>query len=333
MPTESEKLEKQLRTLRKQLERSEADRAELEITKEKGDALLHKVIIELRDSKKNLELKSTELEQTLQELHSAQDELIQAEKMSALGLLVAGVAHEINTPIGVGVTAASHMQSAAQALLDTANKNQLTHSSVEKSVLHIQESADIVLRNLSRAADLIQNFKQVAVDCSLQGNRVFNITEYLNSVISSVHSLFNNRAVTLSINGPSDLLIDSDPGSFAQIITNFITNSLAHAFAQDDPGNIRIDFETKGDCLRLRYQDDGAGISAAHIKQIYEPFFTTRRGQGRSGLGLNIVFNIVVNKLKGSIHCDSHLGEGSCFTVILPGLQNVTNSIEPRREK
>lgn len=328
MPSESENLEKQLRTLRKQLERSEADRAELEITKEKGDALLHKVIIELRDSKKNLELKSAELEQTLQELHSTQDELIQAEKMSALGLLVAGVAHEINTPIGVCVTAASHMQSTAKTLLDTVRQNQPAHSTAEKSALHIQDGANIVLRNLSRAADLIQDFKRLAVDSSIQSNRVFNIGEYLHSVTGSVHSLFNKRAITLSVNGPSDLLIDSDPGSFAQIITSFITNSLAHAFTPDDAGNIRIDFETQGDCLCLRYHDDGAGISTENIKQIYEPFFTTRRGQGRSGLGLNIVFNIVVNKLKGSIHCDSELGEGCCFTVVLPGLQPPTNNSE-----
>lgn len=321
MPTETEKQEKQLRILRKQLERSEADRAELEINKEKGDALLHNVIVELRESKQDLESKSTLLEQALQELHSAQDVLIQSEKMSALGQLVAGVAHEVNTPIGVGVTAASHMQSATQSLLDKVEENTLTHSFAKTSVLHIQECADIVLRNLLRAADLINNFKQVAVDCSFQSNRVFNINEYLNSVIISVKSLLNKRDVTVSIDGPLELSIYSDPGSFAQVITNFITNSLAHGFASNEPGHIHIDFEAQGDCLCLRYRDDGAGISATHIKQIYEPFFTTRRGEGGSGLGLNIVFNIVVNKLKGSIHCDSELGEGCCFTVILPGLQ------------
>jgi signal transduction histidine kinase len=321
MTTSPEALEKQLRILRKQLERSEADRSELEVSKEKNDALLKKVIMELRDSQQNLELKSAQLSKTLQKLNSTQNELIQSEKMSALGLLVAGVAHEINTPIGVCVTAASYMQNATKALIDTENNNQLAHSSMQKSALQIQEASDIVLRNLSRAADIIHNFKEVAVDCCIESNRVFNVAEYLNSVIGSVHSLYKNRAITLSINGPLDLLIDSDPGSFAQIITNFITNSLAHAFPPGVSGNIRIDFEAKGDCLCLRYQDDGVGISADNIKQIYEPFFTTRRGEGGSGLGLNIVFNIVVSKLMGSIHCDSELGKGCCFTLVLPGLQ------------
>ena len=333
MTTAPEELEKQLRILRKQLERSEADRAELEVSKEKGDALLHKVIVELRESKRNLELKSAQLGKTLQELNSTQDDLIQSEKMSALGLLVAGVAHEINTPIGVCVTAGSHMQSATGALVDAVANNELTDSAVEKSVLHIQETADIVLRNLGRAADLIQNFKQVAVDCSIESNRVFNVSEYLKSVIGSVHSLFKHRAIKLSVNGPFDILIYSDPGAFAQIITNFITNSLAHAFTPNCSGNIWIDFEAKDDSLCLRYRDDGMGISAADIKKIYEPFFTTKRGQGGSGLGLNIVFNIVVSKLKGSIDCESELGKGCCFTVILPGLQSLTNNMSSRGEQ
>ncbi len=327
MTAAREELEKQLRILRKQLERSEADRSELEISKEKNDALLHKVIIELRDSKQDLELKSGQLAKTLQELNAAQDELIQSEKMSALGLLVAGVAHEINTPIGVCVTAGSHMQSTTDSLINAVKNNELTDSSVKKSVLHIQETADIILRNLSRAADLIQNFKQVAVDCSVESNRAFNVAEYLNSVISSVHSLFKNRAITVSINGPMDIFIDGDPGAFAQIITNFITNSLVHGFGPDGSGNIHIDFEAKDDCLYLCYQDDGVGINATDLKKIYEPFFTTKRGQGGSGLGLNIVFNLVVSKLKGSIDCESEVGKGCCFTVILPGLQARTNNI------
>ncbi len=327
MTAAREELEKQLRILRKQLERSEADRSELEISKEKNDALLHKVIIELRDSKQDLELKSGQLAKTLQELNAAQDELIQSEKMSALGLLVAGVAHEINTPIGVCVTAGSHMQSTTDSLINAVKNNELTDSSVKKSVLHIQETADIILRNLSRAADLIQNFKQVAVDCSVESNRAFNVAEYLNSVISSVHSLFKNRAITVSINGPMDIFIDGDPGAFAQIITNFITNSLVHGFGPDGSGNIQIDFEAKDDCLYLCYQDDGVGINATDLKKIYEPFFTTKRGQGGSGLGLNIVFNLVVSKLKGSIDCESEVGKGCCFTVILPGLQARTNNI------
>ncbi len=327
MTAAREELEKQLRILRKQLERSEADRSELEISKEKNDALLHKVIIELRDSKQDLELKSGQLAKTLQELNAAQDELIQSEKMSALGLLVAGVAHEINTPIGVCVTAGSHMQSATDSLISAMKNNELTGSTAEKSVLHIQETADIILRNLSRAADLIQNFKQVAVDCSVESNRAFNVAEYLNSVISSVHSLFKNRAITVSINGPMDIFIDGDPGAFAQIITNFITNSLVHGFGPDGSGNIQIDFEAKDDCLYLCYQDDGVGINATDLKKIYEPFFTTKRGQGGSGLGLNIVFNLVVSKLKGSIDCESEVGKGCCFTVILPGLQTRTINI------
>jgi signal transduction histidine kinase len=222
------------------------------------------------------------------------------------------------------------MQSATESLMKAVGNNQLTDSLVVNSVQHIQETADIVLRNLSRAADLIQNFKQVAVDCSVESNRAFNVAEYLNSVISSLHSLFKNRAITVSINGPFDIFVDGDPGAFAQIITNFITNSLIHAFAQEDSGNIWIDFQAKDDCLLLSYQDDGVGISAADLKKIYEPFFTTKRGQGGSGLGLNIVFNIVVSKLKGSIECESEVGKGCCFTVMLPGLQTHThtNSID-----
>ncbi|MGJ8668946.1 MAG: sensor histidine kinase [Oceanococcus sp.] len=318
---DSENLQREIRILRKQLTRSEADREELETNKEKDETLLRKVILELRISQQELNSKSSELENTLSELNTAQDELIQSAKMAALGELVAGISHEINTPVGVSVTAASHLQAITEDFTAALKNKELTANEAMKFAESAEESTDMILRNLQRAADLVRNFKQIAVDRSFEGPREFNVAEYLNSILTSINAPIKKMGIKTELVGPDDLTIFSDPGLLSQVIINFVMNSLTHAYDGKNKGLITIAFANSGGRVSIEFHDDGNGIDAANIARIFDPFFTTRRGRGGSGLGLNIVYNIVVTKLKGTISCASKLGSGTTFKLLLPNLQ------------
>ena len=324
---------RELRILKKKLERSESDRAELETNKEKDETLLRKVILELKTSQQELNEKSGQLERTLDELNAAQDELIQSAKMAALGELVAGISHEINTPIGVSVTAASHLRVISKEFRQAVEDKQLTLSHANKFAREADESADMILRNLQRAAELVRDFKQVAVDRSFEGPREFNLSEYLNSIMTSISSPIKKRGIRTEINGPEDLNIYSDPGLLSQVITNLVMNSLTHAYEGLDNGLILINFYHSDENFNIDYQDNGCGIEAAHLEKIFDPFFTTRRGRGGSGLGLNIVYNIVVTKLQGSISCESERGVGTCFKLKLPDLPRHSEALELDNEQ
>jgi PAS domain S-box-containing protein len=259
-----------------------------------------------------------ELGVAMERLKDTQAQLVQAEKLASLGALVAGVAHEINTPVGVGVTAASALQSRAVHLRELLQTDSLRKSDLDRFVAVADESTQIILRNLQRAASLIHSFKQVAVDQSSGERRRFALKGYIDEVLLSLRPRLKATSHAVEVECAEDVMLDSYPGAIAQILTNLVTNSLIHGFDGLQNGHVRIAILPKGDRLTLKYSDDGRGIPAEHLSRVFDPFFTTKRGIGGSGLGLHIVYNLVTQLLGGTIQVISAPGQGASFLISLP---------------
>ena len=259
-----------------------------------------------------------DLEQALMRLKLTQAQLVQSEKMASLGSLVAGIAHEINTPVGVGVTAASTLQEWATRLQRMHADGKLTRSELERFIGVTNDSTQILLTNLQRAAELIRSFKQVAVDQSSGERRRFLLKAYVDEVLLSLAPRLNRTGHTVTVDCPAELEVDSYPGALAQILTNLVTNSLVHAFPDGRRGHIGISARQEPGGVVLRYGDNGVGIPPENLRRIYDPFFTTRRGSGGSGLGMHIVYNLVTQRLGGTIEASSTVDEGTIFEVRFP---------------
>lgn len=258
------------------------------------------------------------LEESLEKLHRTQKEMIQSAKMAALGDLVAGVAHEVNTPIGVSVTAASFLAERTRQLRDLYGKGEMKRSDLEKYLALAEESSGSVLSNLERAAELVQSFKKVAADQSSEEKRVFGMKNYLEQILLSLRPQFKRTPHQVSMECPDDLTLDSYPGAIMQIMTNLIMNSLLHGFADGRAGAISITVEPAGENVALTYRDTGVGMDQEQKERIYDPFYTTTRGSGGTGLGMNIVYNLVTQTLKGSIILETSPGQGAVFVLTLP---------------
>jgi len=267
---------------------------------------------------RELEEANDELQNTLIELKETQNYLIHAEKMASLGDLVAGVAHEINTPVGMSLTGITHFIDITNELNDTYQKDEMSQEDFEKYLKSSLELSTSINSNLVKAAKLIRSFKEVSVDQSSEAQRTFNMKEYLDEILLSLHHEIKRKKHIISIDCADDLVITSYPGSFSQIITNLIMNSFIHAFKGSVVGNIMIEVLQDKDILFLTYTDDGRGITQENLGKIFEPFFTTNRKDGGSGLGLNIIFNIVNTTLKGKVECSSLEGIGVEFKIIIP---------------
>ncbi|MDY6991453.1 MAG: PAS domain S-box protein, partial [Pseudomonadota bacterium] len=283
-------------------------------------------ITERKQTEAKLQQAKQTAEQTLQQLQATQQRLIEAAKMADLGQLVAGVAHEINTPIGIGLTAASRVESLTQELNQSFEQGQLKRADFAKYLQSITQGSELISKNLKRAAELIQSFKQVAVDQSGEQRRTFVLKDYLEEILISLRPRLKATQHQITIEADPKLSINSYPGAFSQIITNLVINSLIHGFGEQTNGHIMIgvtktQLSTLPEApsgLLIRYSDDGQGIAAETLSHIFEPFFTTNRQGGGSGLGLHIVYNLVTHQLKGSIHCESEWGHGSCFIIEIP---------------
>ncbi|MDP3699288.1 MAG: ATP-binding protein [Hylemonella sp.] len=276
--------------------------------------------LEERVSRRTSELEAAndDLKRTIDVLHRTQDHLVQAEKMSALGGLVAGVAHEINTPLGIGVTAASHLELTVKALAERYQSGAMSRDDLTSFMAAASESTAMVLSNLQRAAELIRSFKQVAVDQSGGHRRQFYLKEYLQEVLRSLSPQLSHTRHQISLSCPDELQLYGDPGAISQIITNLVMNSLIHGFEGVEAGHMAIEVSGEPGGLLLRYKDDGRGIAEEHLAHIFEPFFTTRRGQGGSGLGLHVIYNIITQGMAGSIQCTSTPGQGVVFDIHIP---------------
>ncbi len=259
-----------------------------------------------------------ELQKILEDLQQTQRQLVLSEKLAALGELVAGIAHEINTPVGVALSAGSALAEKTHALVELFSQGEMKRSELTRYLEDAREGTEMIFANLNRASELIRSFKMVAVDQVSGTRRTFNVREYIDEILLSLRPKLKKTAHRIEVLCDEHLVIDSYPGAFSQILTNFIINSLIHAFDADQAGLIRIEVTKTDALLELRYNDNGKGMAPDIRDRIFEPFFTTARSQGSTGLGLHIVFNIVTRTLGGTITCESTPGQGTRFHVVMP---------------
>ncbi|QWR76963.1 sensor histidine kinase [Candidatus Magnetomonas plexicatena] len=252
------------------------------------------------------------------ELKNAHQQLVESEKMAALGGLVAGVAHEINTPVGIAVTAASHLQDVTSKLSEAINNKTAKKDELFNYFTHATKSSELILTNLERTSELVKSFKLVSADQTSHEMRLFNVRDYIEKVITSLSPKLKHTSVEIKLECPPDIEINSYPGALAQIITNFIMNSLMHAYNETGKGAITIEISKSDDSFTLKYSDDGKGIPEENLSKIFNPFFTTNRAGGGTGLGLHILYNLITQTFKGTINCESIVGKGTTFTVTIP---------------
>lgn len=265
-----------------------------------------------------LQQSNDELKTTLKELKQIQSELIDKEKMAALGGLVASITHEINTPIGISVTAASHLQTSVEKFNKHYATGEVSHEDFEEYQIEIIDCSKLMLTNLDRASKLIQSFKKVSVDQSHEDIREFNLKTYLDEIFLSLNPMLSLTQHQCDYQCQENIILKSNPGVFYQIISNLINNSIVHAFPDGRAGNLSLNIISSGSSVEIRYQDNGCGMSNEVQDKIFSPFFTTKRGKGGSGLGMNIVYNLVTQVLKGEIALSSTINHGSLFKISLP---------------
>ena len=273
-----------------------------------------------RKTEDELRASKEKAEGALLELSAAQQNLIDAERLAALGGLVAGVAHEVNNPIGISLTVASSFSRRAE-IFETELRSEapLRRSRLEEFVRTSRDAAQQLVGNLHRAGELIQSFKQVAVDRSHAERREFRLSEATDQIIASLRPVLKRSPIALSIDVPEGLVIDGYPGAYGQILTNLFLNAATHAFANGRAGAIRISAKPRGiEDVEIIFADNGAGMTPEVQRQAFDPFFTTRRNDGGTGLGLHIVYNLVTQQLGGRMMLESRLGQGTTFRIIMP---------------
>jgi len=248
----------------------------------------------------------------------AENQMLQSEKMAALGNMVAGVAHEISTPLGVGLLSASYLMDSTKEYTDSIASGEVIRSEFEKYTKDAVEASSLIITNLTRAADLLNSFKQVAVDQVDDYQRIFDLKDSIDKILISLHPKYKRTSHTIRVNCPENLKIKSYPGAISQIITNLVMNSLVHGFNGIEHGVITIDVTIEDDTLFFSYLDNGVGMDNENLKRIFDPFFTTNRKQGGTGLGMHIVYSLVVKTLKGEIACTSQTGNGISFLLKIP---------------
>ncbi|MGJ8679191.1 HAMP domain-containing sensor histidine kinase [Paraglaciecola sp.] len=262
---------------------------------------------------------NNELIQTLEKLHQFQRQIVQNEKMASLGDMVAGVAHEVNTPIGLGVTASTMMLDRLSDLRKSYEDKTLKASALSKFMMEGEENLNIIYRNLNRAAELISSFKQVAVDQSSENNRVFSFSKLMDEILISMRPKLKKVQHKIHVHCDAALYVESKAGPINQIIINLVMNSIIHGFENVECGEINISIELIDNCkIRMIFTDNGKGISEDMRQRIFDPFVTTKRGQGGSGLGMHLVYNLVTQALNGSISLTSEEEEGVKFDILFP---------------
>ncbi|NQY93215.1 MAG: HAMP domain-containing histidine kinase [Campylobacteraceae bacterium] len=273
--------------------------------------------IKIQDRTSELEESNDELEQTIMSLKETQKQLVESEKMASLSGLVAGVAHEINTPIGIGLTGITHFLDITEEIQENYKKENISQEEFEHYLEMSQELAHLVNLNLQKTAELVRSFKQVAVDHTSEKRRVFNLKEYIEEILLSMHAIIQNTNLRVDTSCEKNIVLDSHPGVFYQILSNLIINSIRHAFEENEEGILNIEVIKKNKDITIIYKDNGRGIKKENLDKIFDPFFTTNREKGGTGLGLHIIYNIVTSQLKGSITCDSVENKGATFTIEL----------------
>ncbi|DAB37730.1 MAG: hypothetical protein A2023_05520 [Sulfuricurvum sp. GWF2_44_89] len=261
--------------------------------------------------------KDKELKESYAKLQEMQAEIIQKEKMASLGSLVAGVAHEVNTPLGVSITSASMILDNCKSIKHSFESEELTEEDLKEFLESSIDACSLLLQNLENAARLIRGFKQISVDETSDQKREFDVKQYLEEIIRTLRPQLKKSVAVVELECPENIIVNSYAGSFAQIISNLIQNSLVHAFEGRESGKIMIKVIDKGDRLDMEYIDDGIGIDESVKDKVFEPFVTTKRGRGGSGLGLSIVYNLITGSFGGSVRVESEKGCGVHFYITL----------------
>jgi signal transduction histidine kinase len=295
----------------------------LDLEQQKDELIINQR--ELRQENENrqfvedeLRKRNVELASSVETIQLAKDQLVESERMASLGGLVAGIAHDVNTPLGVGVTATSFLQERIKHLNDAYDSKKLTGSTMTSFLSDAQQTLTLLGTNLNRASDLISSFKQVAVDQASEAEREINVRHYLNEVVHSLAPNFKKTQHSIDINCPDDINIQCAPGVLAQIITNMVMNSLIHGFENVQKGSISISISHVGSRLKIDYKDDGVGLPEGSLDKHFDAFFTTRRGKGGSGLGTHIMYNLVTQTLRGDIEVKSKPNKGVAYKISFP---------------
>ncbi len=270
---------------------------------------------ELAEANELLNLKNTELQNTIDALHETRDLLLVAERYSTAGSMIAGISHEINTPLGNARTASSFLISKVNKFMDSYKNNTVTKQDFEKIISVIMESAKMIDINMIKASELISSFKNVTADQTHEHCRNFNVKQYIDEIFLSIKPRLRRTNHSILVECSENLYINSYPGMLSQIITNLAINSIIHGFENIERGVISISCFKKNSMFTLIYADNGCGMTPEVKEHVFDSFFTTKRGKGGTGLGMNIVYNIVVEELKGSIECESSPGNGVKFTI------------------
>jgi signal transduction histidine kinase len=281
--------------------------------------VFRKNAIAKRDAEDELRASKERAESALLELNAAQRNLIDAERLAALGGLVAGVAHEVNNPIGISLTVASSFARRADTFdTELRSATPLKRSQLEEFVRICRDAAQQLVANLHRAGELIESFKQVAVDRSHAERRQFNLGESTDQIVRSLRPVLKRSPIGIAVDVPEGLIIDGFPGSYGQILTNLFLNAANHAFPDGRSGTISLAATPRANSdIEIIFADNGVGMTSDVQRQAFDPFFTTRRNEGGTGLGLHIVYNLVT-QLGGRMTVESKPGQGTTFRIIMP---------------
>jgi signal transduction histidine kinase len=271
-----------------------------------------------RHTEQELLTKQTQLQRYVDELNIAQERLVGSEKMAALGGLVAGITHDINTPVGIGVTATSFLQERLVQIEAAYKDKTLSPKALEEFINDAKQSTSLLTSNLDRASELVASFKQIAVDQASEAVRTINFKEYLGEVIRSLHPKIKNTSHHINLDCPEELTLNLPAGAISQIFTNLIMNSLIHGFDGLENGIIDIIIKDDDNHVVIDFKDNGNGVSEQQLEKLFDPFFTTKRDQGGSGLGTHITFNLVKQTLSGDIDVSSSPGNGLHYHISFP---------------
>jgi signal transduction histidine kinase len=268
-------------------------------------------------------------EAALRNLRETQNSLIEAEKLAALGRLVAGVAHEVNNPVGISLTVASSLERKTALFASEVARGEIRRSRLNDFLETSRDASSQLVANLNRAAELITSFKQVAADRNYSDQRTFDLGDLTEQVVMSLRPGLRKHRLTLTVDCQPNLAMNSYPGPYGQVLTNLFLNAVAHAFPDGRPGTVDIKVREAGeDHVEIIFSDDGCGMSLDVRRRAFDPFFTTRRDQGGTGLGLHIVYSIVTNRLGGRLELDSELGRGTRIQIILPRVAPLEQAAE-----
>jgi PAS domain S-box-containing protein len=278
-----------------------------------------RAVAALQAQERELRSARDDAQAALRHLQETQESLIESEKLAALGRLVAGVAHEVNSPVGTSLTIASSLDSKTAQFAAQVAQGSLKRSSLNNFLELSRKASTQLVANLNHAAELVQSFKQVAIDRSSSNRRIFDLSDTTMQAVKSLGARLRDRGLTVRLDCPADLTMNSYPGPYGQMLINLLLNSMTHGFPDRSGGTIGIEVRASGnEDVEVRFSDDGCGMSADVRHKAFDPFFTTRRDQGCTGLGLHVVHTIVTNCLGGQVSLDSEPDEGTKIRIILP---------------